>query len=196
MADASIMLPKINTTPEDSGPTREDLARNSPLELNLLLQEQKAAKPREPLVVPKKRKDPNAPKSVSNAYMIFCKATRPKLRDQHSNLKFGQIGAKLGAMWRSMSSLEKKPFDILANKDRERYRQEMLLYSAAINHATKRVRENGSMEYVPEVNGDVMSVVDGDGGDVESVDEHLDAESHGNYQRNSEPLNPEPPVSA
>jgi len=131
IGDASALLSKTNEDSASMGGT--NLPRNQPLELNLLLQEQKAAKQREPLVVPKKRKDPNAPKSVSNAYMIFCKATRPKLRAQHSNLKFGQIGAKLGAMWRTMSAQEKKPYEILANKDRERYRHEMILYSAAVN---------------------------------------------------------------
>jgi len=145
-----------------------DLASKPPLEMSLLSHE--AAKPREPPIVTKKRKDPNAPKSVSNAYMIFCKATRPKLRDQHSDLKFGQIGAKLGAMWRSMSASEKKPYDILANKDRERYRHEMILYTAATNQSPQRHRDSGTMEFnVHEAANDLTnSVVDGEG--VEETD--------------------------
>jgi LSD1 subclass zinc finger protein len=148
-----------------------DLVSKSPLEMSLLSHE--AAKPREPPIVTKKRKDPNAPKSVSNAYMIFCKATRPKLRDQHSDLKFGQIGAKLGAMWRSMSASEKKPYDILANKDRERYRHEMILYTAAINQSSQRHRDNGMEFNVHEAANDLTnSVVDGEG--VEETDSACD----------------------
>jgi hypothetical protein len=191
----------LDNAVQDNLSVSPDLASKSPLELSLLSREPKAAKPREPPVVTKKRKDPNAPKSVSNAYMIFCKATRPKLRDQHSDLKFGQIGAKLGAMWRSMSSSEKKPYDILANKDRERYRHEMILYTAAINQsAPQRHRDNGAMEYNVHEGGDLTSsVVDGDGVE-ETGDEGLDeamglepeSRHHVDNHRNGESVIAEP----
>jgi hypothetical protein len=76
----------------------------------------------------KKRRDPNAPKAVSNAYMIFCKQRRQELKAASPDLPFGKIGARLGEMWRQMSNEEKKPYEEQAALDRERYRKEMLDY--------------------------------------------------------------------
>lgn len=78
----------------------------------------------------KKKKDPNAPKAASNAYMIFCKEKRPKLKEEYEDYTFGQIGSKLGEIWRSMSSEEKKPFEDLATEDRERFRRESEAYES------------------------------------------------------------------
>jgi len=52
------------------------------------------------------------------------------------------------------------------------------------------------MDYVPEVNGDVMSVVDGGESVEESVDEGETGENNEADQRGSEPESAEPPVSA
>ena len=57
---------------------------------------------------PKKKRDPKAPKAASNAYMIFCKEMRPKLKQDNTELSFGKIGAKLGELWRNLSMEEKK----------------------------------------------------------------------------------------
>ena len=78
---------------------------------------------------PKKRRDPNAPKAVCNAYMIFCKSRRGELKNELPELAFGKIGAKLGEMWRNMTSEEKKPYEDRAMVDRERYRKEMVTYT-------------------------------------------------------------------
>lgn len=73
----------------------------------------------------KKKRDPNMPKAVTNAYMIFCKSRRNELREKHPELPFGKIGAKLGEIWRSMSVEARKPYEDRAALDRERYRREM-----------------------------------------------------------------------
>jgi LSD1 subclass zinc finger protein len=77
----------------------------------------------------KKRKDPHAPKRAANAYMIFCRERRAELKKDRPDLPFGQLGAKLGEMWRAMSQAEKKPFEEKAAADRERYKNEMANYS-------------------------------------------------------------------
>jgi len=79
----------------------------------------------------KKRKDPNAPKRASNAYMIFCKERRAKLKEEHPELPFGKLGAKLGEMWRVMTADEKKPYETRASNDRDRYKKEMNSYQGA-----------------------------------------------------------------
>ena len=77
---------------------------------------------------PKKKKDPNAPKAASNAYMIFCKERRSKLKKENPDLAFGKIGAKLGEIWRALTPEEKRPYEERAASDRERYRKEMENY--------------------------------------------------------------------
>ena len=91
---------------------------------------------------PKKRRDPNAPKAASNAYMIFCKDRRAELKKEHPDLPFGKIGAKLGEVWRNMSADEKKPYEDKAAKDRERYRKQMEEY------------QNGGSSAAPEESND------------------------------------------
>lgn len=73
----------------------------------------------------KKKRDPNMPKAVTNAYMVFCKSRRDELRRQYPELPFGKVGAKLGEIWRGMSVEQRKPYEDRAALDRERYRREM-----------------------------------------------------------------------
>ena len=82
------------------------------------------------VVVRKKRKDPNAPKRASNAYMIFCKERRAQLKLDRPDLPFGQLGKRLGEMWRSMSAEEKRLYEDRATGDRDRYKGEMNSYQS------------------------------------------------------------------
>eukprot|EP00474_Spongospora_subterranea_P008415 CRZ08873.1 hypothetical protein [Spongospora subterranea] len=91
-----------------------------------LLHDSGAAPPKNP----KKKKDPNAPKAASNAYMIFCKERRAELKSENPSLAFGKIGAKLGEIWRTLSSEEKRPYEERASSDRERYRKQMESYKS------------------------------------------------------------------
>lgn len=85
----------------------------------------------------KKRKDPNAPKRASNAYMIFCKERRARLKQERPDLPFGKVGAQLGDIWRQMSAEEKKPYEDRAASDRERYKQELEKYQHSSNDGPK-----------------------------------------------------------
>ena len=82
------------------------------------------------VVVRKKRKDPNAPKRASNAYMIFCKERRAQLKLDRPDLPFGQLGKRLGELWRSMSAEEKRVYEDRATGDRDRYKGEMNSYQS------------------------------------------------------------------
>lgn len=87
----------------------------------------------------KKRRDPNAPKAVCNAYMVFCRLERARVKQENPELPFGQIGAKLGEVWRNMSADEKQPYEDRAGVDRERYRREMEQYTHGLK-SEKRQR--------------------------------------------------------
>jgi len=45
-----------------------------------------------------------------NAYMNFVKKMRPNVVKEFPNLKFTEIGSKLGALWRALSDDEKKKY--------------------------------------------------------------------------------------
>lgn len=49
--------------------------------------------------VPKKAKDPNAPKRPRNAFMFFSADKRPEIKAVEPDLAFGAIGKRLGELW-------------------------------------------------------------------------------------------------
>jgi len=63
--------------------------------------------------------------------MVFCKERRAALKDEHPELQFGKLGARLGEMWRTMSAEEKRPYEVRAATDRERYKGAMGSYQSA-----------------------------------------------------------------
>mmetsp|Transcript_10810 Transcript_10810/g.16095 ORF Transcript_10810/g.16095 Transcript_10810/m.16095 type:complete len:171 (-) Transcript_10810:200-712(-) len=93
--------------------------------------------PKNKLTRKKKNRDPNAPKRASNAYMIFCKSRRPRLKEEFPELAFGKIGAKLGEIWRDLRPDEKRPFEVQAAMDRQRYKKEMEKYPGALEQKAK-----------------------------------------------------------
>ena len=73
----------------------------------------------------KKKKDPHAPKKGKNAYLFFCAAKRPELKNDGVTGK--DVMVKLGAMWKE-SALDKGPYNEMAVADRVRYAAEMKAY--------------------------------------------------------------------
>lgn len=68
----------------------------------------------------KKAKDPNAPKRAMSAYFFFAGDYRAK----HTGIPAKQQMTEAGAAWGKMSAEEKKPYEELAAKDRQRYEAE------------------------------------------------------------------------
>lgn len=73
-----------------------------------------------------------------SAYMYFMRDRRGAIHRQNPTLSFGQISARVGAAWRELGALDKKPFLDLALADEQRYLQECS--SARISPVRKRVR--------------------------------------------------------
>jgi hypothetical protein len=76
---------------------------------------------------PKRRKkDPNAPKGASNAYIMFGQAERQRLvkadPDLSSNAK--ELMRAVAARWNELSDLEKAPYNKMAAEDKARYERE------------------------------------------------------------------------
>ena len=66
-------------------------------------------------------KDANAPKKPLTAYMFFCKDARGRIKADEPELSFGELGKKLGEMWKVLDDTVKKEFVDLALKDKERF---------------------------------------------------------------------------
>jgi len=84
----------------------------------------------------KKRKDPNAPPGVRNAFIWFSTAHRKELmkeevKDENGKLrpiKITEISKILGKRWRKLSDEEKVPYKEKAQEDKERYEKAMKRY--------------------------------------------------------------------
>ncbi len=64
----------------------------------------------------------SAPRAKS-AYMFFTDAERIKIKSEPANKdkSFTEIGKILGERWAKLSDAEKKPFEAMSDKDKERY---------------------------------------------------------------------------
>ena len=78
--------------------------------------------------MPKKSKDPNAPKRGLTAFMFYSTKRRPALKEQHPDWPFGDFARAIGAEWGKMTDKQKAPFQKKADKDKERYQSEMENY--------------------------------------------------------------------
>ena len=57
--------------------------------------------------------------------MFFNMETRPKVVEENPGIAFGEVGKKLGAMWKSLTEDEKGPFQKKAAEDKKRYEKEV-----------------------------------------------------------------------
>ena len=79
-----------------------------------------APKPKEKKVI--KKKQSNMPKKPLSAYMYFTKDTRPKVKIDHPEFTFGEIGKELGKLWGELE--DRKQYQELAQADKLRYQKE------------------------------------------------------------------------
>ncbi|EAN88319.1 High mobility group protein TDP1 [Trypanosoma cruzi] len=68
-----------------------------------------------------KAKDENAPKRSMSAYFFFVSDFRKK----HPDLSVTETSKAAGAAWKELSDEMKKPYEAMAQKDKERYQREM-----------------------------------------------------------------------
>jgi hypothetical protein len=73
---------------------------------------------------PKKEKDPDAPKRPQSSYFLFMNDRRPVLQKEQPELKFGELTKKLTDDWKALSDKDRKKYEDMAVKDKERYAKE------------------------------------------------------------------------
>jgi hypothetical protein len=95
----------------------------------------------------KKVKDLNAPKKGMSAFMLFSNECRAKIKAENPTASFGEIGSKVGEAWKKLSDKEKEVYVSKAEKDKERYKQEMDAYTESKTEAqTDVVTETVALE--------------------------------------------------
>ena len=57
--------------------------------------------------------------------MFFNMETRPKVVEENPGIAFGEVGKKLGAMWKNLTEDEKQPYQEKAAADKKRYEREV-----------------------------------------------------------------------
>jgi len=73
----------------------------------------------------KKSKDPNEPKKPLSAFFLFSNQKRVEVKDANPQFSVGEIGRRLGEMWRNLSDESKRPFEEAAKRAKLRYGRAM-----------------------------------------------------------------------
>jgi len=131
----------------------------------------------------KGKKDPDAPKGRSNAYIFFCSANREdvtaEMKENDPDTKSKDVMRELGVRWQALKASKKKAdtklmakYKAMADKDKERYNSEKEEYESG-----KSADEEDDVEAVEDVEvvEDVEAVED-DVEVVEDVEEELEEE--------------------
>ena len=73
----------------------------------------------------KAKKDPNAPKRNMSAFFLYSVAARPKVKEEHPDMKFGDIAKLISKQFKALSEKERAKWDKKAADDKIRYQREM-----------------------------------------------------------------------
>lgn len=75
-------------------------------------------------------KDKNRPKGCMSAYACFVQVIREEHKKKHPDeaVVFAEFSKKCAEKWKTMNSKEKKRFDDMSMRDKERYNREMREY--------------------------------------------------------------------
>lgn len=98
----------------------------------------------------KTTKDPASPKRARGSFVLFTFEHRPKVIAECPGIKFIDMGSELGRRWRALSPEQKKPYENLAEQDKERFRQETAQYKAKA-HLVQNMGQNIVMKLEPVI---------------------------------------------
>jgi len=88
-------------------------------------------KKKERKTVKKTKKDPNAPKRPSTAYIFFSKEMRHKLKTENPKASFTEAGKIIGIQWKELDDVAKQKYHQLAEADKQRFEKEKGEYKEA-----------------------------------------------------------------
>lgn len=74
------------------------------------------------------------------AFLFFCSEKRPQLKAQNVSASVGVLAKQLAGAWKIMTPEQKRPYEIMAERDKERYDQQKSAYIAGFQ-ASKMQQE-------------------------------------------------------
>lgn len=78
-------------------------------------------------------RDPDLPKRPTNAYLMFCEREKENIKNQLTVNNLGKSTGELSRIltdtWKGLDEEQKKPYQLLYEEDRERYKKEMEEYN-------------------------------------------------------------------
>lgn len=92
----------------------------------------------------KRTRDHNAPKKPMSAFFWFCEVARPKIqeiRKDQGKEKLGltELSKELGKQWTRQTEETKAAFQILVDKDKDRYRKELREYQESQRNKKQKI---------------------------------------------------------
>ena len=94
----------------------------------------------------KKDKDPNAPKSARNRYVLFCSEMRSKIKAENPGLDGKELNAKVNEAYSNLSPDDVDKYDKMAEADKKRFSEEMKEYEAGKSNTPKVVPDEDEDE--------------------------------------------------
>merc|ERR1711983_407842 len=93
------------------------------------------------------KKDPNAPKKNQNSYIHFGAQVRERIKKKMPNLSLGDMSKQISMEFKQLSAEERKKWDDIAKKDKERYQREMKEYEQTkVKKEEAQVKDDTSTE--------------------------------------------------
>ena len=78
----------------------------------------------------KAKKDPDAPKKAMSAFMYFSNKMRPKIKAENPDISFGDLGKRIGELYRALTPEEKEPYEEMATDDKKRFERANAAYAS------------------------------------------------------------------
>ena len=86
--------------------------------------ERKSSKPKDKEKIKKEKNEESKVKRAKSAYIFFCEDKREQITRLHPDKETKDIFKLIGDSWSKLSDLDKRKYQEMADKDKERYERE------------------------------------------------------------------------
>lgn len=80
----------------------------------------------------KRRKNPDMPRRSMSAFLFYSLERRPMIKAQKPHFGAGKLAQCLAEEWKELKAAQKDPYELMAFKDKERYKQEIQAYREGV----------------------------------------------------------------
>lgn len=133
--------------------------------------------------------DLKKPKKCLSSYMIFVRDTRSKVTQEFPDMNALDVMKEVGRRWQNISEEDKKSFQTLADRDKERFKREHQQYLKDLEVLDKKLKNSSKMK-------DASSGELEKGSDIEIVDDQTDPIGPNGKKMRRDPGMPKKPLSA